>query len=224
MVNKFLSWNTFQNQNEQRLIENLWIEANQMYGMDIYYVPKQLNNLDTILGEDALRSFTKYYKIEAYFDTPLGYDGDKMMISKSIGFQLPMNTTFTIAKRRFNEVIANQGAYSTPNPAAQQQEIRPLEGDLIYIPMSKDLWEIKACNPFEVFFQLGQVNVWKLMVEKFAYSSERLTTGESHIDGIETAFSHDIMIPATDSTADNVELNTEESSNVDLTENSPFLS
>jgi hypothetical protein len=36
------------------LIENLMIESIKTYGIDVYYLPKTLNNEDTLLGEDAI--------------------------------------------------------------------------------------------------------------------------------------------------------------------------
>ena len=37
---------------EQRLIENLNIEAIKTFGMDVYYCPRTLNDEDTLMGED----------------------------------------------------------------------------------------------------------------------------------------------------------------------------
>ena len=42
---------------ENRLIENLMIESIQTYGIDVYYLPRTLNNEDTLLGEDASSSY-----------------------------------------------------------------------------------------------------------------------------------------------------------------------
>lgn len=221
-INPFFSWNSLRNNQEQNLAENLMIEAIKMFGMDVMYIPKTAVNVDTVFGEDPLRMFTKYYTIEMYLDLPGGYEGDHPIISKLVGFQLAPMTAFIVAQRRFNEVIRIEGAYNTPNTASTEQNVRPLEGDLIYVPMTKDIWEIKFADHEKPFFQMGQVVVWRLVVEKWAYSSERLQTGYNPIDKIQTAFSHDLQIPASDATADNAQFETEESTTLDFSETDPF--
>jgi hypothetical protein len=221
-INPNFSWNSFRNTGEQNLAENLMIEAIKMFGMDVYYIPQTHVNTDTVFGEDPLRMFSKYYTIEMYLDMPAGYEGDRTFISKAVGFQLAPMSSFVVAKRRFNEAIRIEGAYNTPNPNLTEQDVRPLEGDLIYVPLTKDLWEIKYAQHEEPFFQLGQVIVWRLMVEKWAYSSERLSTGNNAVDKIQTAFSHDLQIPPTDATADNAQLDSEESTTLDFSETDPF--
>ena len=39
-------FNNFQSSQEQDLLENLIIEAVSIYGLDCYYVPRNINNLD----------------------------------------------------------------------------------------------------------------------------------------------------------------------------------
>ena len=38
---------------EQKFMENLIVESIEIYGQDIYYVPRTVVNRDTILGEDT---------------------------------------------------------------------------------------------------------------------------------------------------------------------------
>ena len=40
--------------NEQHLYEDLAIEAIQIYGHDVFYIPRTLVNKDELFGEDAL--------------------------------------------------------------------------------------------------------------------------------------------------------------------------
>jgi len=45
------------NDNEKKLFENLIIEGLQIYGFDVFYLPRTLVNRDIILGEDTLSKF-----------------------------------------------------------------------------------------------------------------------------------------------------------------------
>ena len=42
---------------EQKFMENLVVESIEIYGQDIYYVPRSLVNRDTVFGEDSDSQF-----------------------------------------------------------------------------------------------------------------------------------------------------------------------
>ena len=48
---------------EQRLYEDLIIEALKIYGQDIYYLPRELVNRDNIFQDDAVSKFDAAYRI-----------------------------------------------------------------------------------------------------------------------------------------------------------------
>lgn len=172
-VNPYYNHLTFQNTNEQGLIDNLIIESIKNYGMDVYYIPRTANKIDRIFGEDILKSFETYYIIEMYFDTPGGYKGGSF--AAQFGYQIGKETSFVVSHTRFTEEVQQDDEY-----------VRPKEGDLIYMPLTGQLWEIKWCNHEHIFYQLGKVYVWQLGVEQFQYSSEIIDTGISEIDTIGT--------------------------------------
>jgi hypothetical protein len=70
---------------------------------------------------------------------------------------------------------------------------RPLEGDILYLPLVKKLFEIKFVEHEEVFYQTGRLHTYDLRCELFEYSSERIDTGNTEIDAIETTFSADSL-------------------------------
>jgi hypothetical protein len=67
--------------------------------------------------------------------------------------------------------------------------LRPREGDLIWIPMLGYIYEIKFTENIENFFQLGKLYTFEMRCDRLEYSSERLDTGVSAIDDIETQYS-----------------------------------
>ena len=66
---------------------------------------------------------------------------------------------------------------------------RPFEGDAIYHPILKKMFQVNFVDHDEPFFQLDNNPVYKLRCRLFDYSSEELATGIDTIDAIEDALS-----------------------------------
>ena len=66
---------------------------------------------------------------------------------------------------------------------------RPFEGDAIYHPILKKMFQVNFVDHDEPFFQLDNNPVYKLRCRLFDYSSEELNTGIDTIDAIEDALS-----------------------------------
>lgn len=180
-------FNKYSATNEQNLLEGLIIEAIKIYGMDIIYVPKTLVDFDKIYGEDAQRAFRRHFVIEAFFENVEGWMGDKNFLNK-FGLNIDKQAVFNIAKRRFDEVVVHQVPSDPEDPDSELITVpllpRPQEGDLIFIPITRDLMEISFVDHEEVFYQLGKIYVWKITCEKFRFSHEDVTTGHDNIDDI----------------------------------------
>ena len=69
---------------------------------------------------------------------------------------------------------------------------RPNEGDLIYYPLTKGLFEIKFVKHQEPFYQLGKLYTYKLDIELFQYSSEKINTGIPEVDVFEDLKTFDV--------------------------------
>ncbi len=160
--------------NEQRLIEDLIIEAVQIKGHDIYYMPRSSVTPDTIFGEDIMNRFTDVYPIEMYLNNVQGWEGDGELMSK-FGIQVTDQATFVVSKRRWEDAIASQSD-------TLQLPLRPAEGDLLYFPKTKAFFEIKYTNHLDPFFQIGKFYVYSLQCELYQYSSEVIATGNTEID------------------------------------------
>ena len=66
-------------------------------------------------------------------------------------------------------------------------EGRPNEGDLVWFPAAKHLFEIKFVEAEKPFYQLGKGYVWEVQCELFEYADEQLDTGVAEIDAIENS-------------------------------------
>lgn len=163
--------------NEQSLVEDLIIESLRIYGQEVYYIPRTLVSKDDVLGEDRLSQFKTAFPVEMYFENVDNFAGQGAFIQK-FGLMMEQSATLVVARRRWEQFIGRYGVTTIPT--------RPCEGDLIYFPLSKGLFEVKFVQHQDPFYQLGKLFVYKLQVELFQYSSERIDTGVKQIDAFET--------------------------------------
>jgi hypothetical protein len=163
---------------EQRLIEGLIIESIKIYGFDLYYMPRTEVNTDSIFDDDTLAKYENAIPIEAYLENVDGFGGDGELMSK-FGIEIRDTATFVIARSRWDDVIGAGRSSSLQLPN------RPSEGDLIYMPLTKNYFEIKKVEAHDPFYQLGKLYVYKLQVELWQYSSEELNTDIAEIDKLE---------------------------------------
>ena len=179
----FQSGNTSGTTNEQRLVEDLVIESLKIYGHDVYYLPRQTGGLDGILGEDALSYFDQAYPLEMYLENVQGFEGEGELFTK-FGFEFRSSATFVVAKRRWEEGVAQNATVQLPD--------RPAEGDLLYFSKTKTFFTIKYVDFLNPFYQLGKIYTFKLQCDVFEFSSERIDTGIEEIDSITDKSSQDV--------------------------------
>ena len=158
---------------ENNLIRDLTAEAIQIHGQDMVYIPRVSVDRDTLFGEDTLSKFTEANTIEMYIDTVDGFQGEGDFISK-FGLEIRDSIDLVVSKKRFEETFGHE-----------ENITRPREGDLIYFPLSKGLFEIKFVEHENPFYQLGKLYVYKLSCELFAYSQETIDTGYDDVDKLE---------------------------------------
>ncbi len=160
---------------EQLLVEDLVIEAMKIYGMDVFYLPRSSRDqVDYLFGEDTLKQYVSAFPIEMYLENVTGMDGEGDFISK-FGLEIRDEVSLLVSRRRF---------------AATVTQNRPNEGDLIYIPLVENFFEITFVeheNDQAMFYTLGRgrganVYVYALKLKQFVFSNEIIETGVSEID------------------------------------------
>ena len=151
---------------EQTLIEDLVVETIKIHGFDIYYLPRELNYQPDIFGDDPVSSFRQHFIIEMYLQSVDGFEGDGDFIGK-FGLEIRDSATFVVSKKRFQNVT---------------DKFRPMEGDLLWFPLTKKFFEIKFVEHENPFYQLGKNYVYSLNVELFQYSEEGINTQIDTID------------------------------------------
>ena len=179
---------------EQQLYENIVIESLKMYGQDVYYLPRDIVNEDKIFGDDVPSRFNSSYKVEMYIENTDGFDGEGDLFTK-FGVEIRDQATFVIARKRWSDTVQR---YDNDITIA-----RPAEGDLIYLPMTKSMFQIMHVEHEQPFYQLSNLPVYKLRAELFEYNDEDLDTGIDTIDDIERnyAYAYNLTFNQTQATA-----------------------
>ncbi|AFB15370.1 neck protein [Synechococcus phage S-RIM8] len=170
---------------EQTFIENLIVESIELYGQDIYYLPRIYINRDTILNEVESSKFEQALAVRAYVNNVEGWEGQGELLSK-FGVRIEDKTTFVFSRKKFEEKVDDNAVLNV--------EGRPNEGDLIWFPATKHLFEIKFVEAERPFYQLGKGYVWECQCELFEYSDEQIDTGVAEIDAVETTFANAIKL------------------------------
>ena len=161
---------------EQLLVEDLVVESLGINGMDVYYMPRSSrDSIDILYGEDTLKTYTSAYPLEMYLENVTGMEGEGDFMSK-FGLEIRDEVSLLVSRRRFGFTV---------------NQTRPLEGDLIYIPLFQNFFEITFVeheNNQAMFHTLGRgrggnVYVYALKLKQFVFSSEIIETGISEIDG-----------------------------------------
>jgi len=170
---------------EQNLYEDIVIESLKIYGQDVFYLPRDIVNEDTILGDDIPSRFNSSHIIEMYIENTEGFDGEGDLFTK-FGVEIRDEATFVVSRRRWNAAVKQMDSEVTA--------VRPLEGDLIYLPMTKKLFQITMVEHEQPFYQLQNLPVFKLRCTLFEYNDEDLDTGVTDIDKIEKDYAYTYIL------------------------------
>jgi hypothetical protein len=162
----------YNNTNEQNLVEDITVEIIKATGQDCLYVPREYLSIDKVFGEDPGSSFTTTYTIEMYLQSFKGFDGTDIITQ--FGIEIKDKVSLVFARRRFKEEVTNKNTAIT----------RPREGDLIYFPTSKSLFEINFVEHENPFYPLGKLYSYMITAELFTYSYEKIDTDIAAIDSV----------------------------------------
>ena len=166
---------------EQNLVQDLVDEQIKLFGSDIYYLPK------TILADNTLDEvrYTKYqdqFQIEMFLVNVMGFGDNAEFVSK-FGLQITDEIIFRVSTKRWEEEVAEHSM-----AAKLTVPERPNEGDLLYYPLTQNLYEIKYVGKEEPFFQFGKIQFYAITAELYQVGSDDLATGIAEIDAIEELF------------------------------------
>ena len=161
---------------EQGLVQDLVDEQIKLFGTDIYYIPRVVLT-DSTLDEVRYSKYQEQFQIEMLLQNVTGFGDNAEFISK-FGLRITDEVIFRVSTRRWDEEVAEHN----PNLTLDS---RPNEGDLLYFPLTKDIYEIKFVGKEEPFFQFGKIQFYAITAEIYEVGSDDFETGVEEIDSIE---------------------------------------
>lgn len=212
------------------------VESIKIYGLEVIFIPRAPIDIDLVYGEDPLREYVEAIPVEMYVKNIEGFAGEGDFLSK-FNLQIRDQLTLTVARRAFQNEVGHYEALE-----------RPREGDLIYFPFNRKIFEIRFVEHEAIFYQLGALQTYDLKCELFEYNNEYFNTGIDAIDNLMKNFSlglntfslltetgleivdedtysiiqENYDINENDVLANNDEIQTEANSILDFTERDPF--
>jgi hypothetical protein len=158
---------------EQTLVQDLVDEQIKLFGQDVYYVPKTML-IDKSLNDVVLQKFEDDVLIEMMLINVEGFGGSGAVAMSKFGLRLSDEITYAVSKRRWINYVETQIDTVVPD--------RPNEGDLLYVPMTKNLYEIKFVEREVPFYQLGKNYIFSLTCELIEHADNYFNTGNPDID------------------------------------------
>lgn len=207
-------FNNFYSVNEQSLYDDLIVESIKQYGHDLFYLPRIGEKEDGILNEYSFSRFEHALPVEMYIKNFSDFEGEGQLLAK-FGLEIRDQMTLSLSHRSFKQFI---------QPTTGKE--RPWEGDVIYIPMTKVLYQIKYVNTSAIFYTLGKLNTYDIVCELIEFSNEQFNTGMPEIDDkykpFENADNPSYDLESYDNFAGNKNIETEGDGILDFSEINPF--
>ena len=171
MTTKNNFFNHHSNTEEQSLVASLVEESIQIVGFDGYYLPRFAENVDPLTQDAEKISFDSAHLLEMYFDSPEDGFGDSVDYISNFGFEVRDSADFVFSVKRFQELkIPNRNEDSVQGVYPVLEA--PLEGDLIYLPFTNSILEVKFVEDWAPFFQLGSNYIFKAMCRLLIFNNQ----------------------------------------------------
>jgi hypothetical protein len=120
-----------------------------------------------------------------YFENPEDGFGDSVDYISSFGFEVRDSASFVFSVDRFKELKVPN--FNEPVVDSEYPDLEmPLEGDLIYLPLTKSILEVNFVEDWVPFFELGANYVFKTMCRLMVFDNQQFgsdTSGEITLYG-----------------------------------------
>ena len=170
---------------EQGLVQDLVDEQIKLFGTDIYYIPK-IVLADSTLDEVRYTKYQEQFQVEMLLQNVMGFGDNAEFISK-FGLRITDEIIFRVSTRRWDEEVAEHSPTLTVDS-------RPNEGDLLYFPLTQDIYEIKFVGKEEPFYQFGKIQFYAITAEIYEVGQDDFDTGVAEIDAVEQLFDNSIKL------------------------------
>jgi hypothetical protein len=141
---------------EGEILKSRTDEIIQHEGVDVFYLQRELQNLDMLWGEDPRSKFVNEYRMKMMLVSFEGYEGERDFYSK-FGMQVNDEISLEIGFERFR---------------LETNLKQPRQGDLMYLPLANALFEITFSDDEEPFYAFNTRSKFAITAQKFIYSGE----------------------------------------------------
>jgi len=160
-------------QSERDMYQDLFDEQIFLFGSDVKYIPR-IKIRDEAMNDLIMSRFEDFATIEMFLINVEGFGSPSEMMSK-FGLKITDEITFVCSRRRWVDYV---------DPLIDTTiQSRPNEGDLIYYPLTNDLYEIKFVEREIPFYALGQQYIFQMTAEIWQPGNDIFDTGNPDIDG-----------------------------------------
>lgn len=165
---------------QQKLANDLLVEAIQQRGVDTHYLPRELLTDETIFNEAEETIYRNAAYLEFYIEEIINFNGEGHVFEKFGGFAMNDSAVVVCAVSRYEEEMAK-----LPAKFANRA---PQAGDLIFIDFASQFFKVVKVLQDEDYRQWGKNYRWRLKIEKFVFGHEEFETNISDIDGLVEAY------------------------------------
>lgn len=173
------------NKSETSLIQDLVDEQIKLFGSDVIYLPRQ-NITDGVLDEIIHSEFNRHITLEVLLQNVQGFGDNSEFISK-FGLKITDEIKIVVSKRRWEDEV-----YKLTDAIKIRE--RPNEGDLIYFPLTENLYEIKFVEREAPFYQLGKIYFYTMTCEIYDVGNDKFDTNILEVDNVELENDYSIAI------------------------------
>jgi hypothetical protein len=170
----------YSSQSEQDLYDDLMEESIKIHGIDVRYVQRDIQKIDSLFKDVEVSRFETTFEIEMFIDSVEQFGGEGDFLSK-FGVEIRDTLELTVMVKRCEDIGIG----------------RPKEGDLIFFPFNKQLFEVMFVEDEQIFYTLGKKFVYRLKLELFEYSNQMINTGVEDIDNIQYKNAYSIELTTT---------------------------
>ena len=184
VTNPYFNYHGGSNANEADLLARLTRDQIEVTGLAVKYLPRTLQKLDIVFGEDTISKFETTYDIPVRIENYDNWEGEGDFYSK-FGISMRDEITFSASPSRFTELTGM---------------LNPLEGDLIHFPYNNGLFEITFVEKDTPWFPNAGKPQIVIQAKSFEFSRQTFDTGDADIDSINAI--NDILLDASDEAMD----------------------
>lgn len=187
---------------EQELYQNLADEQINLYGADIYYLPRE-EIKDEALDDVTFSFFRKAIKIRALLQNIDGFNEEQEYITK-FDLQITDEIRLLISTKQWDVILKRHANRQNESNELKELKVdddgelvgkfrRPIEGALVFFPLTKDLYEIKYVNQQTPFYQFGKIQFYELKAQIYSnVGSEKIEIDpDSNIESYEDGADND---------------------------------